>query len=140
MINLIRHIFARPVVRVVANLARKDFDKWNRSSRELRYYFADDGGIQLSKEFPDVRGIGIEHESSFDYEFSFKPIYLKLYVGNHVRESGQKLELTKSESLYLKQILLWGYKTAGKRAAKAKRKTQNQLAYEMAKSLKKHVK
>lgn len=140
MINLIRHLFARPVVRLVANLARKDFDKWNRSYGEMRYYFEDSDAIQMSKEFPDVRGIGIEHESTFDYGFSFKPTSIKLYVGHYVRESGQKLELSKTEQKYLKKLLLGMYKLTENRDTLRKRKDQETLANEMAKSLKKHVK
>lgn len=140
MINLIRHLFLRPVVRMVANVSRTDFDKWNRSYNEMRYYFEDSDGIQLSKEFPDVRGIGIKHESTIDSEYSFKPTSIALYVGTHVRSNGQELQLTKTEQKYLKKLLLRQYATMEKRASRRKKIHQDQLAYEMAKSLKKHVK
>jgi hypothetical protein len=140
MINLIRHLFVRPVVRMVSNVARIDFDKWNRSYSEMRYYFEDSDGIQLSKEFPDVHGIGIEHTGSVDNEYVFKPTAITLYVGTHVRNSGQTLELTKTEQKYLKNLLLQQYATVEKRSALRKKAHQNQLAYDMAKSLKKHVK
>jgi hypothetical protein len=125
---------------MVANLARNDFDSWNTNYDEMRYFFKDSDGIQMSKEFPDVRGVAIKHSSSLDYEFTFKPLYIRLYLGAHARPSNDKLDLTASEQKYLKSLLLRMHAGKARREKARSRKQQNKLAYEMAKSLKKHIK
>lgn len=138
MINLIRSLFVRPVVRMTAKLADAQFDSINSTFNELRFYFKDNDKIQLSKDFADVRGIGIVTTSDMTLSYSFKPIGIKLYVGDQVRPS-TSLVLTKNEQAYLKTVLLKLHRTVEQRKKNRERRSQNELAYKMAKSLKKHI-
>lgn len=135
MINYIRKLRARPVVRMIAPLLN-DYSNWHSSSGKFRYYFEDSSDvIQLSKDFPDIKGLSLSHDGYIGHS-GFKIVELQFLEGPMVTYSDERLRFTVSEQNWLTSLFLDARYKLNDARIRERDVAQAALAKKMASSLK----